>query len=196
VCSIFINITAAQAGVIELEDWFDQAGSNSGGITQSQFSDELYFAVAQNVHFSTTDTYEVTEGWHIASYNEYINLMSAYTGSYTGNVMLDQDGWQGYTTASGSPNTHMFALADMFDTQLSNKAVHSGFQADEQSKHYMEIWGGRLGSGYQDRFAGLVVIQDTGAQWGKAQAVPAPSTLAIFALGMMGLASRRFKKKS
>jgi hypothetical protein len=30
----------------------------------------------------------------------------------------------------------------------------------------------------------------------KTQEVPEPTTLAIFALGMIGLASRRFKKKS
>ncbi|NQZ22998.1 MAG: PEP-CTERM sorting domain-containing protein [Colwellia sp.] len=39
-------------------------------------------------------------------------------------------------------------------------------------------------------------MQDTDQKWGSTQEVPEPSTLAIFALGMIGLASRRYNKKS
>jgi hypothetical protein len=46
------------------------------------------------------------------------------------------------------------------------------------------------------RYDGLTDVQISYvANWGATE-VPEPSTLAIFALGLMGLASRRFKKQS
>jgi hypothetical protein len=42
---------------------------------------------------------------------------------------------------------------------------------------------------YQSSWHGVYMVQ-------KSESVPEPSTLAIFALGMIGLASRRFKKQS
>ncbi|NQZ22997.1 MAG: hypothetical protein HRT53_13190 [Colwellia sp.] len=129
VSTIFITSIAAQAGVIVLEDWFDSAGSNSGGLTQSQFSNTVYFAVAQDVDFSTTDTYEVAEGWHIATFAEYTSLHSAYTGTFSGWNMFNNDGWNGYTTASGTQGHYYFALADMFDDSLTNRAAHAGNSA-------------------------------------------------------------------
>ena len=193
VCNIFITSLAAQAGVIAIEDWFDPGGSNSGGLTQSQFSDSLFFAVAQDVDFSSVDTYEVTDGWHIASYVEYSSLHQAYTGSFQGNNMNNQDGWNGYTNTSGITN-YYFAFSDMWNSANSNMVVHAGDPAGIVSP-YSSYYGDALASspGY---FAGIMVIQDTSQVWGTTSQVPEPSTLAIFALGLMGLASRRFNKQS
>ena len=48
-------------------------------------------------------------------------------------------------------------------------------------------------TGAADDFTG--VLDYTVARWTPATSVPEPSTIAIFALGIMGLASRRFKKQ-
>jgi hypothetical protein len=196
VCNIFITSIAAQAGVIAIEDWFDAGGSNSGGLTQSQFSDSLFFAVAQNVDFSSVDTYEVTEGWHIASYAEYSSLQSAYTGGYGGYKMLNQDGWRGYKSTSGHTN-YYFALSDMWSNDRHLRAVHAGKTAHYSVEHGYQMDGVLLKKD-DHHFAGIVVIKDkdNAQAWGSTSQVPEPSALAIFALGLMGLASRRFKKQS
>jgi hypothetical protein len=52
---------------------------------------------------------------------------------------------------------------------------------------------------YGEDFAGsvdFIRIHSDASSFGQVAAVPEPSTLAIFALGMMGLVSRRFKKQS
>jgi hypothetical protein len=197
VCNIFITSIAAQAGVIAIEDWFDAGGSNSGGLTQSQFSDSLFFAVAQDVDYSPGDTYEVTEGWHIASYDEYSFLHNIYNDSFQGYNMANQDGWTGYKNTSGHTN-YYFALSDMWSNAHTNKAVHAGTPANHNNLNDYRRDGDFL-HGYRKTYlAGIVVIKDNdGAQaWGTTSQVPEPSTLAIFALGLMGLASRRFKKQS
>jgi len=193
VCNIFITSIAAQAGVIAIEDWFDPAGSNSGGLTQSQFSDSLFFAVAQDVDFSATNTYEVTDGWHIASYAEFSSLHQAYTGVSSGSYMLGQDGWSGYTSTSGNVGFY-FALSDMWSVTGDVYAMHAGVLAWYTGAAFHR-YGEELVStpGY---FAGLVLVQDTAQAWGTTNEAPEPSTLAIFALGLMALASRRFKKQS
>ncbi len=198
--SVFVGLVLtfsgfASAGVIALEDWFDAAGTHTGGLTQSQFSDDLYFAVAQDVNFSLTDTYEVSQGWHIASFAEYTALRNAYTGPYTGFNHYNMNGWAGYTTASGTPQSYYFALSDMFTPDNPPMAIHAG----HLSRYTYTTRDDRLGSDLTtngEYFAGLIVIKDGSRDWGEASEVPEPSTLAIFALGMIGLASRRFKKQS
>ena len=193
VCNIFITSIAAQAGVIAIEDWFDAGGSNSGGLTQSQFSDSLFFAVAQDVDFSSVDTYEVTEGWHIASHAEYSSLHEAYTGTFNGYNMYNQDGWSGYTNTSGHTN-YYFALSDMWSVTGDVQTAHAGSSASYIGGGF-HIWAEDFVL-LPNMFAGLVLIQDTAQAWGTTSEVPEPSTLAIFALGLMALASRRFKKQS
>jgi len=182
--------SSAFAGVIALDDWFDYAGTNTGGLTQSQVSDNLYYAVALDLDFSTTDTYEVAAGWHIASANEWYSLYASYVGSFTGYHHYDNNGWDRYTSKSGASNHYYFALAEMFNPSFQNQAVHAG--------NYV----GTTSTGYGDNlyynkasFAGLMVIKDGAAEWETRSEVPEPTTLAIFALGMIGLASRRFKKQ-
>jgi hypothetical protein len=191
----FLNV--ANAGVIALDDWFDTAGTATGGITQSQFNNGLYFAVAQDIDFSTTDTYEITDGWHIASYAEYTNLHNSYQGSINGYVHSNRNGWTQYTSASGSEEHKLFAFADMFDETLVDAGIHSGLIAFHGSvDSHIYAYGENLASIDKNTFAGLVVISDGSTAWGADVEVPEPSTLAIFALGMVGLASRRFKKQS
>jgi hypothetical protein len=192
VCNIFITSIAAQAGVIAIEDWFDAGGSNSGGLTQSQFSDSVFFAMAQDVDFSSGDTYEITDGWHIASFAEYSSLHQAYNGSFQGHFMYNQDGWNGYINASGHESQY-FAFSDMWNSATPNQAAHAGNSASYDGENFHTYGDWLVGSQW---FAGIIVIQDTAQVWGTTSEVPEPSTLAIFALGLMGLASRRFKKQS
>jgi len=196
ICTIFITSTGVKAGVIALEDWFDPLGSSSNGLTQSQFNKKFYFAVAQDVDFSTTDTYEVAEGYRVASYMEFDLLMSVYDGELSGTYMFSQDGWDGYTSASGSTYHTFFAFADMFDSSRSNKALHAGSLSGNYSKSRVESWGNDLTNENKSKFAGLMLIKEKKVASMNFFIVPEPSTLAIFALGMMGLAARRFKKKS
>ncbi|WP_259367020.1 MULTISPECIES: PEP-CTERM sorting domain-containing protein [unclassified Colwellia] len=200
ICTIFITSIGVKAEVIALEDWFDLAGSSSKGLTQSQFDDSFYFAVAQDVDFSTTDTYEVHDGYHVASYREFYESVSLYKGLSSGGYMHNQDGWSAYTSASGSSDHTFFAFADMFDSSRSNKALHAGLSSGDyehpDTAPYFELWGKNLTNENKSKFAGLMLKKEKKVASMNFFIVPEPSTLAIFALGMMGLAARRFKKKS
>jgi len=180
----------ANAGLITVNEWHDTSGS-VGGLLQSTFDSSVYFAQSKDINFSINNTYEVLNGYHIATANEYRTLWDnnvAANGTPT-NVYLhyNRGGWNGYNN-NGVQN-YYFVFADMFDVNLTNAAVHAGNYEYHASR--TDIWNYAPSLMSQpDRFAGLVLIKNT------SQSVPEPTTLVIFALGMIGLASRRFKKQS
>ena len=185
--------TLANAGLITIDDWHDSSGPVEG-LRQASFDSSIYFAVAKDINFSVNDTYEMYNGYHIATASEYTTLFENYVSANgmppNTYVYYGQEGWGGYFNTSGARN-YYFAFADMFDVNETPKAAHAG--AYEQSAAH-EASNIQFGSGLKTElslFAGLVLIKDD-----IIDPVPEPSTLAIFALGMIGLVSRRFKKQS
>ncbi|PCI58794.1 MAG: hypothetical protein COB35_12970 [Gammaproteobacteria bacterium] len=184
----------ATATLITVNQWHDTTGPVSG-LRQSDFNNTVFFAVAKNIDFNQTNTYEMLTGYHLASYDEYVTLFSASaalgaTGaSY---VYFNQDGWNGYIW--NKVQRIYFAFSDMYTP--TPRALHAG-----AAQNQTNVSGGGLYSksngldflaGTYQVFGGLVLIKDAASL--KASPVPEPSTLAIFALGLMGLAVRRKKQ--
>ncbi len=191
--AVLVVSSFANAGLIAIADWHDPTASTSGGLRQAEFDQSVFFAVAKDIDFSQQDTYQVWQGYHIATFAEYNSLYDASNNQGNNTyVHYGQDGWSGYTKPDGTSDSYYFAFADMWDNTNGNKVCHAGtyerYCIDDYT--YATSWGNNLSSNPQ-YFGGLVLIKNS-----QSNEVPEPSILAIFALGMIGLASRKFKKKS
>jgi len=187
--------STANAALIPIEDWHDTNGP-VGGLLQATFDSSIYFAQAKDIDFSINDTYEMLDGYHLATAAEYKTLWDnnvAANGTPT-TVLLHygRGGWDGYINNSGARGVY-FAFADMFDPNLPNAAGHVG--SSEVMGTYTSIISAVAASleVRPDLFAGLVLIKDEANT--TSTSVPEPSTLAVLALGVLGFAARQLKKK-
>ena len=171
----------ANAGIIAVDDWWLQTDGN-GGLRQNTTVSDIYFAVSKQTTFSAFDTYEAIDGYRFLTTQEAFNLWGFQRVNNPYNLAYytyhGQGGWSGYYW-EGKQRTH-WAFADSTSTRAM---MHSG-------NYETYVYGNSFNT-YTSSFAGFVMIKDDL----QANSVPEPSTLAIFALGIMGLASRRFKKK-
>ncbi|WP_371186140.1 PEP-CTERM sorting domain-containing protein [Thalassotalea maritima] len=202
ISTLLMVSTVSKAGVIKFDDWFDSSGSATAGLTQSTFNSSLFFAVAKDIDFSVGDTYEITEGWRIATFSDYVSLWQGAGSPITDYNHFHRNGWSNYTSSTGSENHFYFAFQDMFDDNLTNKVAHAGNGPQHTATGNWampggnnETWGTLLATTSAQNFAGIVVIQEGTQAWGTSVNVPEPSSLAIFALGIFCLVSRRFKKQ-
>jgi hypothetical protein len=139
----------------------------------NQFGDNVIIKVSMGVY---TDYYKPVDG---------VSILDMLTS------------WNKHTWAS-NPGAS-FITPDYYNSN------HLGGSAWEyptanisgDSRGYLSFWGSQTGYG-----GGCCDAGGGNPKWGLAfkvetvSNVPEPSTLAIFALGMIGLASRRFKKQS
>jgi hypothetical protein len=171
--------SVANAGLIAIDDWHLTSDS-LGGLRQSTFDSSVYFAITQQQGYLSTDTFSMISGFHWASTAEAFAIFgSTRNGDFSNTrVYYNQGGWNGYIDNDGNSNSYQFIYNDTFST---GKYKHAGNYEEHLSNTHGNI---------SARVAGLVLIKDPVTD------VPEPSTLAIFALGMIGLASRRFKKQS
>jgi len=168
-------LNTANATLIELDDWWLQTDAH-GGLRQSTYNEDVYFAVAKT-NFSLTDTFEMINGYHWASTAE-ADAIFGNNSNWSGNhVYYNQGGWSAYQWEG--VNRVMFMLSDSLST---NKYKHAGNYDEFRLNTYANIDSYSLKAGF------MLIKDDVN--------VPEPSTLAIFALGIIGLASRRFKKQS
>lgn len=176
--SCLINL--ANAAIISVADWH-LTTDNSGGLrqlTQSQFSD-IYLAVSKDTTFNSSDTYEIMAGFRQMTTAEAVArfLGNGAPGTLPIFSYYNQAGWNSYTWEGKV--RHQFIYSDSVTTghykHAGNYESHnntSGFNSNTTN------------------FAGFVLIKDD------TLLVPEPSTLTIFALLMIGFASRRIKKQS
>jgi hypothetical protein len=150
------------------------------------------------------------------SYNEVSNLLgTTYSGWQLANQEQVIELWENIF-APLSYDTRTYATGQMYSKYNGYAGSYSHLKAiiGENSNSGMVGWfadsTGSMSTAVSNMSSGAYVYgrgtnYDThknrqNANWStmlvKAANVPEPSTLAIFALGMMGLASRRFKKKS
>ena len=177
--SLMLSIsTSSYAGLISVSDWH-LTTDNLGGLRQSTHIDEMYFALTQSFTYNPQDDFEMIAGYHWASEAEVINL---YDNATYNNVYeykyYKQGGWSGYIK---NGNGSSFALITS-DTNITNNYLHVG-NGDHISLHNNPT--------AYNRIAGWVLIKEPVAV---SVSVPEPSTLAIFALGLIALTSRKLSK--
>jgi hypothetical protein len=182
--AVFILVSCSfasftQAGIIALDDWWLQT-DGAGGFRQNVDMPTEFLAVAKFGPWDlSVDSFEIMEGYHWATWDEHKALFNAASTHSTDQYYSNNEGWVDYMYDGVYRDTFLFADV------LTNP-------------HYINAispmtWIGNSCVGCnlhkRSQIAGLVIIKD-------AKDVPEPSTLAIFALGIIGLASRRFKKQS
>jgi hypothetical protein len=98
--------------------------------------------------------------------------------------VFDGASWLNLGDLVGMNNIWTFTTFDLSGYSWANTQVNAGLQVKLDIDTSGEGW--------------IVTLEESilSVDGGAATAVPEPSTLAIFALGIMGLASRRFKKQS
>ena len=168
--SIILLFTSqlTQALVISSTDWH-LTTDGFGGLKQSQLSEDIYFAVSSSNVFNDTATYEMLDGYHWATSDEYMALigesMSAQLAYY------GHGGWSGYNWEGLTRYQFFFA-----DTVETHRIQHAG--NFEYSRWVREItYHTTYGNNY---FGGFVLVKD-------AQSVTEPSTLLLMVLGLAGL---------
>jgi hypothetical protein len=152
-----------------------------------------------------------TDGWRYATVAEYANLMTSVFDTYNGYSTDNADGAQwlydnlyGHIESSSTNNTQYFNYYGDADNECGTTAegcyghfrMYSGVDGDisESISHGWIKPADFNGQHHIDKnhtnsyFASALVRTQV--------SVPEPTSLAIFALGMIGLASRRFKKQS
>jgi len=174
--SLFSFIGPANGTLIALDDWWLQSDEH-GGLRQSTYNENVYFAVAKS-NFSLTDTFEMIDGFHWASTSEAEAIFGNNANTSGIFTYYNQGGWSGYSF-EGKTRV-MFMLSDSI---VTNKYKHAGNYDEYKLNTYADI------NSYAYK-AGFVLIKD------KVESIPEPSTLAIFALGVLGLAFRRNKKQA
>jgi hypothetical protein len=175
--SLIMSISSfANATLISLDDWH-LTTDGFAGLKQSSYNENVYFAVSKSNTISLTDTYEMIEGFHWASTSEAASLFGDFYSSTPSRMYYNQAGWNGYVFEGVF--RFQFIFSDSAVTGHYKHAAYSDGSASVDGSSYLAT---------DFRRAGLVLIKNTD--------VPEPSTLAIFALGVIGLASRRFKKQS
>lgn len=164
-------------------DWLDM--SFSVGIS---YNDVLALTVAG----------EALEGWSVASFDDVSNMYGAFgytvmPNNTSGSTYDANLGWDVFQTLVGrtyGSETHGFTIG--YVSNIGNgkegqptwqQAIHTGFNGYWRGDTYGEAPDD--GQGWVGTYLMRVPAE-----------VPEPSTLAILALGMIGLASHRFKKQS
>jgi hypothetical protein len=182
------------AGIISYEDWHYD-GDNLGGLRQAVIAPNVYFALSISSIISTKDVYEMSPGYHIASRAEYEVLLGTFLGvtgaacSLNGvscvHPYYNKGGFSGYPSFLGDPTSTRYKFL-FSDFATVGGYMHAGsYETNIQN-----------GIGHHNgNVAGFVLVRDPNFVEPNTN-VPEPSTLAIFVLGMIGLASCRFKKQS
>ena len=185
----------ANAGLITVENWHDTSDGFQG-LKQSNFSDDIFYAVSLTGVFNNLETYEMIEGYRWATEQDYLNAWAnrdLVNGDFltdsTPHPYYNQGGWSRYVW--NGITRYEFIFSDTLDT---GRSTHAG-----TIEGYTSTWAFDYVQSYTindplvRNWGGFVLVNDDSQ--GTAS-VPEPSTLTVFALGLMGLASRKFKKQA
>jgi len=197
-------LKAASAGLILSVSSFANAGlitsANDSALQGAEFIDFQTFAVGNynSLDFNggsfesngAGNNYEISDSWN--EYNDGQDRAFANWGDSNPFVLRFDSDVTAFGLTIGAINSNWsFALFDASDVLLDSFSILNGCCESryigfaENNIRYIQF------SPTYDRaaFDSLSFINS------ETQPVPEPSTLAIFALGIMGLASRRFKKQ-
>ena len=127
VCAVlfaFITVSVS-AATVALNDWWLQTDS-LGGLRQSTWDEDVYFAVSQSNVWSIGDVYEAPEGFHWATTAEGQAIFTSDHDTGPGNfVYFNQGGWTLYEWEGLTRHSFRFS-----DSDVTNAYKHAG-QYDE-----------------------------------------------------------------
>lgn len=171
--------TESRASFIPVDDWH-YTGDAFGGLRQHDNVENIYYAVTKRSRWESYATYEAIDGFHFATYAEYMDLLSS-NGPTNWSDLTHYNGRGGWNHYTG-PDGKLRVLFRFADTTINKKVVHAGQKTSIFSYTYQPA------DTYQYQ-AGFIMIKDP-----VIAAVSEPSTFAIFALGILGFVFRRFSR--
>lgn len=183
VTSFVISVCSfANAALIAVDDWH-YTEDDLGGLRQSLSSPDVYYALTTLGIFDTNTEYEMIEGFHFATRAEHASLLGSLLGTTQAEYVhpyFRKGGFSGYPSYLNDPGSTRFKFI-FADATTVGGYVHAG-------SYETNVQNGVFSHGSMN-IAGLVLIRNP-----VVDEIPEPSTLAIFGLALMGLASRKFKK--
>jgi len=203
----FALCTQANAGLITK----DYSKVGDGHITYETIGNTEWLDVSLFVGMNLTTLLGVNQwtldGFHLASDVELVELYKnagiTYIRDYDGKLHYGTSDTAASVLALDDLYTKMGGDPDNFDGSGSIKGIQKDDNNDGNAKaaSFNKVWNpfsswanARVNTTCDCLGKSFTSRSDVGAFFVRSVDVPEPSTLAIFALGMMGLASRRMKK--
>ncbi len=186
ILSLFL-VSYSHASIIEF-NWTTQVDSSSLSLWEAgdSITIEMLFDIADDDYASHSYTFDEFISYTATnSYGDYVTAFGygGYNGAY-----FETD-LNGNITSVGN-NRSNYYLPTESNIGMYNQKYYALF-ITSANQSILSVSGGQVD--VVNRAAGLQAESWTVSG---GVSVPEPSTLAIFALGMMGLALRRFKKKT
>lgn len=185
--------TTTLGSCVTVAEWHN-TGDDFGGLKKATFADDLFLTVSDSGTYNKVGTYEELAGYHWATSEEMATRLTTYL-SANGDGDLQtfnyhgQGGWAGYNFANSAGDLVDRRYFVFSDTATSSRVIHAGIKeylnitsTNSVRVHYSNA------STEASNWAGFVLIKDPTLD------VPEPPAIAIFVLGLIGLASRQFNK--
>jgi len=183
--SLLLAVSSANASLINITDWHETS-DGYGGLKVSSFADDLFLAVSKSGTYNKGDTYEMLSGYHWATFEEMNMRLSAYRAENHYKTIEDRNyhnlgGWDKYTFNGIERRDFIYSNTDLNTRTIavSLREYQNASSPLSYNANYSDI---SLSS--VSKWAGFVLIKE----------VPEPSTFAVFALGMLGLVTRKLRK--
>jgi hypothetical protein len=176
-------------------------GRNGSGLFNGTFTTLLNEMTGSTSYQSMLTYNSNADVFYSMSNSGVVNVVSHTDGTLLGDITLD------FSTAGITSFNNYFVGYDSTENVLiaTSLTTASIFELDGSFLGSSTIGSSARSNYYQGYTNGQLFVQSTSNGTfkgydlfadGPTNSVPEPSTLAIFALGMIGLASRRFKKQS
>lgn len=172
---------SASAALITSDEWHN-TNDEFGGLKASRWIDNLYLAVADNNVYSSQNEYEMLDGYRWANSSDFLGKEptdAEYQAAGGGYHYHNQGGWEGYYFEGKFRYYFLFSdsygSGNFIHAGMADNYVHNSFAQNEPL----------------ESFAGFVLVKEASA----ATAVSEPTGVVLVAIGLMGLAFSRRKKK-
>ncbi len=192
---VFIVSSIAQAGLINAD--YQTAGDGLAMYDDSTGLQWLDLSVTSGVAINNAENQ--FQGYRLATFNEWLGIFNQFFPDY-----VDDGAGQADSHGSGSNSGYNDGHTQMLQLLSSSNGSSSWSYGFIKEGGTTKLGGSYVSGTHYHTYRNAYnynYTNDSGiGGWGvymvKNVDVPEPSTLAIFALGIMGLASRRFKKQS
>lgn len=182
---------SSHAAFLSVEDWHETSDA-FGGLKQSHYSQDVFYAVGQSNLLWFKDTYEIPDGFRVASYEEIKDIYKNSNYNPSEYIYYSQGGWNGYVWNGVKRN--LFLYSDSLDNNFS---AHVGTLDSPGNSSWLTA---SLYENHVKNWAGFVLIKDESATGGlysfstgyyKASDVPLPSGVLLFGLGGLFLLRKK-----